>query len=379
MKVKQLELTNYRNYVNQSLDFSDHINIFIGNNAQGKTNLLESLYVLAMTKSHRTHNEKELVHEGDSQAKISGTIERRLGNLSLEIDISNKGRKTKVNGLEQSKLSQYIGQLNAVLFSPEDLSLVKGSPNLRRKFVDMDLGQINPIYLHYLSQYRAVLKQRNYYLKHQSHSIDETYLDVLDEQLVQYGASVIQLRAQFIQHLSEKAAVLHSNISSHHEQLNIRYVGNVSCETLTDLQSIKATFLQKLKESRQRDLMQKMTTSGPHRDDLQFLINDKDVRIYGSQGQQRLTVLSMKIAEIDVMEEETGEYPILLLDDVMSELDNERQLKLMQTIEDKVQTFITTTTLEHLPRDMKVNPTIFKVDSGCVVEEKEGQTDDGRE
>lgn len=376
MKVKQLELENYRNYTNQRCQFSDHINIFIGNNAQGKTNLLESLYVLAMTKSHRTHNEKELIKDGASRSKIVGLVERNIGNVTLEIDISGKGRKTKVNYLEQSKLSQYIGQLNVVLFSPEDLALVKGAPSLRRKFIDMDLGQVNSIYMHYLSQYRSVLKQRNYYLKHNSKNIDEMYLTVLDEQLANFGAEIMKMRSEFVHSLNEKARILHGEISDNHEQLHLKYCSDVSCETLADVQKVRDAFLVKIVEHRQRDISQRATTTGPHRDDLQFLINGRDVRTYGSQGQQRLTVLSIKIAEIDVMKEATGEYPILLLDDVMSELDNDRQLKLMKAIENKVQTFITTTTLEHLPQTTEVNPAIFVVDDGHVVKEKEGKTDE---
>ena len=242
MKVKQLELENYRNYTNQRCQFSDHINIFIGNNAQGKTNLLESLYVLAMTKSHRTHNEKELIKDGASRSKIVGLVERNIGNVTLEIDISGKGRKTKVNYLEQSKLSQYIGQLNVVLFSPEDLALVKGAPSLRRKFIDMDLGQVNPIYMHYLSQYRSVLKQRNYYLKHNSKNIDEMYLTVLDEQLANFGAEIIKMRAEFVHSLNEKARVLHGEISDNHEQLYLKYCSDVSCETLADVQKVRDAF-----------------------------------------------------------------------------------------------------------------------------------------
>lgn len=369
MRVESIQLQHYRNYDNIQLQFSPNINIFIGNNAQGKTNLLESLYVLSMTRSHRTHVEKELIEDGHSLATITGNIQRQTGRLALEVLISKQGRKTKINHLDQSRLSAYVGQLNVILFSPEDLALIKGSPATRRKFIDMDLGQINPTYLYQLSQYQHILKQRNHYLK-QSQKRDEIYLDVLDQQLAEAGAQVILKRAIFIERLEKLAQKMHQSVSNHQEHLQVGYLPNVSCETLTEIEVIQTQFLQKLKEARDRDLQQKTTSVGPHRDDIQFIINDRNVQKFGSQGQQRLAVLSMKLAEIDLMKEETGEYPILLLDDVMSELDNERQMQLMKVIEGRVQTFITTTTLEHLKDSMLVQPTIFEVSQGQIMKEE---------
>lgn len=371
MKVDSIQLKHYRNYSDIQLNFSPNINIFIGQNAQGKTNLLESLYVLAMTRSHRTHNEKELIQMGESQAMVCGKIHRHGSEIPLEVMISNRGRRTKVNYLEQSRLSTYVGQLNVILFSPEDLSLVKGSPALRRKFIDMDLGQISPKYMHELSQYQHILKQRNQYLKKNATQIDELYLSVLDDQLVESGAQIMVMRAQFIQQLEKIAQQMHARVSLSQEILELNYLPNVSCETF-NLADIQSAFREKLQQSRQRDCYQKTTSVGPHRDDLKFLINARDVQRFGSQGQQRLSVLSMKLAEIDLMKAETGEYPILLLDDVMSELDNERQMELMKVIEGKVQTFITTTTLEHLKNNMAVTPTVFQIHNDQVAAKEEG-------
>ncbi|HGW4754501.1 TPA: DNA replication/repair protein RecF [Enterococcus faecium] len=340
MRLNKLYLKNYRNYEELNIEFSKNLVIFLGENAQGKTNLLESIYVLAMTRSHRTSSEQELIGWTDDQAMIQGEITKGSSTLPLEILLSKKGRKTKINHIEQKKLSTYVGQMNVILFAPEDLSLVKGSPQIRRKFLDMELGQINPIYLYDLVQYQAILKQRNQYLKqlNEKKQTDLLYLDILSEQLAAFGSKVLKARAQFVKRLEFWANSLH--------------------------QQIQEQFLALLNQNKKKDLFRGTTTVGPHRDDLSFFINQKNVQTYGSQGQQRTTALSVKLAEIDLIKEETGEYPILLLDDVMSELDDNRQLHLLETIEGKVQTFLTTTTLDHVKNKMTVEPEIFYVQQG---------------
>ncbi|MFK4567504.1 DNA replication/repair protein RecF [Enterococcus sp. UD-01] len=372
MRLNKIEVQHYRNYEQLTLDFPKTLNIFLGENAQGKTNLLESIYVLAMTRSHRTSNEKELIRWDAEAAKISGVIEKKSGTVPLEILISNKGRKTKVNHIEQKRLSSYIGQLNVILFAPEDLSLVKGSPQLRRKFIDMELGQVNPIYLYDLVQYQSVLKQRNQYLKQlaEKKQTDTIYLDILTEQLAEFGSKVLYARLAFIKKLEYWANVLHKKISHEKEELAIEYFSSIPLNKAEfSLEEIHKQLLQSLLDSRKRELFKANTFLGPHRDDLIFNVNGQNVQTYGSQGQQRTTALSVKLAEIDLMYSETGEYPVLLLDDVMSELDNERQLHLLETIEGKVQTFLTTTSLDHLTNKLTVEPDIFNVHQGEIERE----------
>lgn len=369
MRLSEISLQQYRNYDSLTLTFPKTLNIFLGENAQGKTNLLESIYVLAMTRSHRTSNEKELIHWNSDSAKVSGIIEKKTGTVPLELIVSNKGRKTKVNHIEQKRLSSYIGQLNVILFAPEDLSLVKGSPQIRRKFIDMELGQVNPIYLYDLVQYQSVLKQRNQYLKQlaDKKQSDTIYLDILTEQLADFGSKVLFARLEFIKKLEYWANLLHKKISHGKEELFIEYSSSIPIDRETFSQeSIQKQLLQSLFDNRKRELFKVSTFLGPHRDDLVFNVNGQNVQTYGSQGQQRTTALSVKLAEIDLMFAETGEYPVLLLDDVMSELDNERQLHLLETIEGKVQTFLTTTSLDHLNNKLTVEPDIFYVHQGEI-------------
>lgn len=381
MQLNDLQLRNFRNYQDLSLTFDKNITIFLGENAQGKTNVLESIYVLAMTRSHRTNNEQELIAFDSDQAYLKGTLQKRNNQVPLEITLTKKGRKTKVNHIEQKKLSSYVGQMNVILFAPEDLSLVKGSPQVRRKFLDMEIGQIDPIYLYDLVQYQGVLKQRNQYLKQTAgeKKVDLVYLEILDEQLVSFGAKVLFARQRFVNRLEHWANALHQKISQNKEILTLHYVSSVPFEETAEVATIQAAFLEKLKQSRDKERFRMSTQVGPHRDDLSFAINGKEVQTYGSQGQQRTTALSVKLAEIDLMKAETGEYPILLLDDVMSELDDSRQLHLLETIEDKVQTFLTTTTLEHVKNKMTVEPAIYYVSQGRISKEPVTTNPDSKE
>ena len=341
MWLKHLSIQHFRNYQELEVEFHPGLNIFLGQNAQGKTNILESIYFLALTRSHRTRNDRDLIYFESTDFKVSGQLQRETGPLPLEISLTPKGRITKVNHLKQAKLSNYIGHMNVVLFAPEDLQLIKGSPAGRRKFIDIELGQMKPLYLSDLSQYNHVLKQRNSYLKN-SEKIDATFLEVLDSQLA-------------------KAKEKHTRLSDNKENLSIQYQSTVFSEEGND---IEEQFLSMLEKNRQKDIFRKTTSIGPHRDDLAFFINNMNAT-FGSQGQHRSVVLSLKLAEIELMEEITREKPILLLDDVMSELDNYRQLQLLETISNNIQTFITTTTLDHLkelPEELK----IFTVQAGHI-------------
>lgn len=367
MWLESISLKHFRNYHDLKAKFSPSLNLFIGQNAQGKTNFLEAIYFLSLTRSHRTRSDKDLIQFDTDFLTVSGLLNRHTGQLRLDINLTNKGRITKINHLKQAKLSDYIGNMTVVLFAPEDLQLVKGSPSLRRKFIDIDLGQIKPLYLTDLSTYNYVLKQRNNYLRTVD-KVDNIFLDVLDEQLADYGSRVMTQRLQFIKDLAIEANRHQDNISSQAETITITYQSSLK---LDDSKSINQQFLQGLKNNRHKDISKRTTHIGPHRDDLMFFINDINAS-FGSQGQQRSLILSLKLAEIELIKKTTGDYPILLLDDVMSELDNCRQTKLLESIKQNVQTFITTTSLDHihieqLPKSLKT----FRIQEGKIEKEQE--------
>ncbi|WP_282458482.1 DNA replication/repair protein RecF [Ligilactobacillus aviarius] len=373
MKLTELNLHHFRNYDEAQVEFSPQINVLIGENAQGKTNLLESIYVLAMTRSHRTNNDRELIEFGKDAAQIKGTVQRELGSLKLELDIGKHGKKAKANHLEKARLSEYLGQLNVILFAPEDLALVKGAPTVRRRFIDMEFGQVSPKYLHDLTQYRDILKQRNRYLKQlQSHEAqDQLYLEVLSEQLAAVGGAIISQRVKFLSELEGYAQELHQSITQGRENLTFEYSSAVKdASALTEVELSEA-LMDLYRQNQSKEIFQGTTLYGPHRDDVRFLINHKNVQTYGSQGQQRTTALSVKLAEIDLMKNQTGEYPILLLDDVLSELDGARQTHLLKTIQDKIQTFLTTPGLSDVARNLIKEPRIFHIRDGQIIPEKQ--------
>lgn len=392
MHLKQIYVKNFRNYTEATVNFSTGINILIGENAQGKTSLLEAIYVLALARSHRTHFEREMLRWGSEKAYISGEVVNRYGNLPLTIQFDKQEKIAKANQLKCERLSQYIGKLNVVLFAPEDLDLVKGQPQNRRQFIDRELSQMSPLYLNYLLNYQHLLKQRNTYLKQlqKKEATDRLYLEILSEQLASLAAKIIKIRVQFICQLNNWAKPMHQAISREAEQLNLKYETSIglpeallnqaptaSLAGLTEAdrmqnqtieKDIEAQLLVKFKQLQEREIERGISLIGPHRDDLLVLINEQDVKRYGSQGQQRTCVLSLKLAELECMKAILGEYPILLLDDVLSELDNERQTHLLKAIEKRVQTFLTTTSLQgiHFP-DIAL-ATCFEIKQGQVTE-----------
>ncbi|WP_044749247.1 DNA replication/repair protein RecF [Bacillus alveayuensis] len=368
MFLTNLCLKNYRNYKSAELQFENKVNIILGENAQGKTNVMEAIYVLAMAKSHRTSNDKDLIRWEEEYAKIEGRASKRKGPLSLELIISKKGKKARSNHIEQSKLSQYVGNINVVMFAPEDLNLVKGSPQTRRRFIDMEIGQVSPVYIHDLSQYQKILQQRNHYLKllqsKQHH--DETMLEVLTDQFIQLAAKITLKRYQFLDLLQKWAEPIHYEISRGLETLQIKYRPSVNVSEDGELSRIIEAYNEKFASIKSREIERGITLVGPHRDDLAFDVNGKDVQTFGSQGQQRTTALSLKLAEIELIFSEIGDYPILLLDDVLSELDDFRQTHLLNTIQGKVQTFVTTTSIDGIEHEVIKEADIYKVVSGQI-------------
>jgi DNA replication and repair protein RecF len=369
LQLNKLSLRNYRNYEEVHFETRDMVNIIIGPNAQGKTNLLEAIFVLALTKSHRTHQDKELIHWDARQTMLHGEVDKKYGTCKLDLTISPQGKKAKINGLEQKKLSHFIGSINVVMFAPEDLEIVKGSPSVRRRFLDMEIGQVHPTYLYDLSQYQKVLQQRNNYLKQLFTTRDTkaVLLDVWNEQLIQLGIKIIKKRQSFIQKLQRWAEKIHYGITAGQEHIQITYASSFDANSLEDETVLFDQFMIKLSQVKEQELRRGVTMVGPHRDDLLFTINGKDVQTFGSQGQQRTTALSLKLAEIELIHEEVGEYPILLLDDVLSELDQYRQTQLIETFQNKVQTFITTTGIESIDRSKLENASVIHVRNGSLI------------
>lgn len=369
MHIKELKLRNYRNYNKLEVSFDDKINVIIGENAQGKTNLMEAIHVLAFTKSHRTSHEKELIQWEKEYAKIEGRVEKRNQNIPLEIIISNKGKKAKLNHLEQKRLSDYVGAANVVMFAPEDLTLVKGPPSIRRRFIDMELGQIQPTYIYHLTQYQKILKQRNHLLKQlqRNNLSDRTMLEVLTTQIIEHASIILEKRFSFLKLLRSWANKIHYSISRNLEQLEIEYQATIEVSEVENKENISNIYLTKFNEIQEKEIERGTTLIGPHRDDLLFFVNNKDVQTYGSQGQQRTTALSLKLAEIELIHSEVGEYPILLLDDVLSELDDYRQSELLNTIQGKVQTFVSTTSVDGIHHKTLENAELFHVENGNIL------------
>ncbi len=369
MKLTNLQLQNFRNYESVQLEFTDGVHVFIGENAQGKTNLMESIYALAMTKSHRTTNDKELIGWNKEFATIKGTVEKTTTKTNLELQFSKKGKIAKVNYLEQKRLSSYLGNLNVILFAPENLTLVKGSPQNRRKFVDMELGQMSSLYLYDLVEYNRVLKQRNTYLKQlaiKKKQPDE-YLDVLSEMLSELASKIVFHRLDFMKQLEALAIPIHDQLSLSREKFSVSYQATIPLEDGITASQMKEIYIDQFKKNQTREADQATTLIGPHRDDLIFYLNEVPVQTYGSQGQQRSTVLSLKLAEIELMKLSTGEYPLLLLDDVLSELDDDRQTHLIKAIENKVQTFITTTSLDGIKQQFINEPVVIPIEKGTIL------------
>lgn len=368
MYLKQFELNQYRNYENINFDFSNKINVIIGENAQGKTNLVEAVYLLALARSHRTSKTQEVIMWDKNFAKISGTIEKEIGQIPLEMTISKNGKKGKVNHLIQSKVSQYVGHLNIVMFAPEDLNIVKGAPQIRRKFLDTEISQISPIYLHELNQYNKVLAQKNSLLKSlQDSKSKDTMLDIYNEQLVNYGCKVLEKRFRFLEKLRKRSTEIHMKISNDKESLDIQYNSTLNISESMEISEIINLFEEKFDKIKNKEIERGNALIGIHRDDLVFFINGKNIQMFGSQGQQRTAALSLKLSEIELIKSETREYPVLLLDDVLSELDSYRQSQLLETIKGKVQTFITTTSIDGINHETLQNADEFRIEKGNLI------------
>ena len=355
MYIKDLSLLNFRNIQDMTISFGKKINILYGDNAQGKTNLLEAVYICSTGRSHKTHIEGQLVKFGYDEAHIRTFICGECSNDRIDVHIKKDNRKgMAINGLAVKKMSDFFGTLHVVMFSPEDLRLVKGGPSERRRFMDMELCQLSNIYCRDLQNYHKVLKQRNNLLKNvqKNKELADT-ISVWDEQLIAYAEKIIDKRTEFVEKLNDISSEIHSSITSGKEKLYVSYKPNAE----------KNAFADKLFHNRERDIIFGSTSSGPHKDDMVFMIDGNDTKFFGSQGQQRTASLSAKLAEIQLIEAETGTTPVLLLDDVLSELDENRQSFLMENI-GGLQTFITCTGVEDTVSKYIKESTVFNVKNG---------------
>lgn len=365
MRLTELKLQGFRNYAEQHIQFGDGVNILLGENAQGKTNALEAIYMLAMGKSHRGQKDNELKLWGQKHASIEGKVTLHQRDRTLKLEFSENGRRALVNGMNQTKMTDFIGHFQVVLFAPEDLQLVKGSPAVRRRFIDMELGQTHPKYLYHLSQYQRVLQQRNSLLK--KPPIDWEYMSVFDEQLAEHGVEILNRRMSFLLHMKRLSNEVYQQISDHREQFSMRYICTTAGQSMDLPRQQRIEHYKKtLYDKRDQDGNIGYTTAGPHRDDLTFTLDNHNVQAFASQGQQRTIALALRLAEIDFIYDEIGDYPVLLLDDVLSELDDSRQKNLIVSMSQKVQTILTTTTLFQLGDDLKTRSRLFHVRSGII-------------
>jgi DNA replication and repair protein RecF len=380
MYLKSLRLRSFRNYVDRQIEFTARKTILVGNNAQGKSNLLEAVELLASLKSHRTSRDRELVLETANAGQIEATVERAYGTSELSIILRKQGRRTvAINKESLRRQLDFLGILNAVQFSSLDLDLVRGAPDSRRNWLDSLLIQLEPIYASILQQYNQVLRQRNALLKKirairqqtpeaiESLGDYEPQLRLWDEQLAAAGSRVTRRRARVIARLAPIAQYWHRRISGETEQLEINYLPNVAW-TDDEPTKVQQAFLSKIKQRRIAEQFQGKTVVGTHRDEIEFIINQTPARHYGSQGQQRTLVLALKLAELKLIEEIVGEPPLLLLDDVLAELDPNRQKQLLEVIGDRFQTIITTTHIDSFNHDWTKDSQVLVVEGGKISE-----------
>lgn len=333
MWISKIKLNNFRNYQSQEINLNDGINIFYGENAQGKTNIIESIYLCSVGRSFRAKRDQELINFNKQNATVEVEFNKSDRDGKIKIEIENK-KRIFLNGIKLKKYSELLGNINVVIFTPDDIDILKGEPKKRRKFLDVMISQLKPNYMHILSNYSKTLDQRNNYLKQiKTENKDKSMLDIWDEKLAEYSVKIYEYRKEFINKIKEKIGDIHNKITENKEKIEIEYTSDSK-----DMEE----FLQLLKSRRNLDIIKGFTTKGVHRDDFVIYINGKPVNVYGSQGQNRTAILSLKLSELNVVYDEIGEFPILLLDDFMSELDDKRKKSFLENIKN-AQVIITCT------------------------------------
>lgn len=366
MHIKELQINNFRNYNNLKIQFENDVNVFVGDNAQGKTNLLEAIYFIALGKSLRNFIKDDLIKWDKQHFYVKGTIIEKDIKSTIEVGYNRENKKIiKINGIEKRNFSDLLGIFNVVIFSPEDLHLIKGTPSLRRNFIDQEISQLFPYYAKILNQYNKGIISRNKLLKTNKINLQKT-IELFDIQLAKLAAEIIKKRLEILEKIKILSSLVHRKLTFNQEDLQIIYHSFLRENELQKLskKEIEKKLFVKYKEALESDLETKTTSLGPHRDDLLFFVNDKNVKKFGSQGQQRTTILSLKLAELELFMSQKGSYPVLLLDDVLSELDEKRRNYLINNIKNKVQTFITTTDQDEM---IWKAGNIFKIKNGDIL------------
>lgn len=354
MQINDLKIYNFRNYNCQEIELCPYINVIYGDNAQGKTNILESIFLCAMGKSFRTNKDKDLIKLGEENAKIELSFQKKDREGKIKIELSDK-KRIFLNGIPIKKLSDLVGNINVVIFSPDDIDILKGGPQKRRRFLDVMISQLRPTYIHVLNMYLKTLEQRNTYLKQiKILNKSEEMLDIWDEKLAELGYKIYKYREEFIEKLQNKVDLIHPMVTKNEEKMEIEYKTE---------SSNKQRILDLLRENRKTDILKGFSGKGIHRDDFMIYINKQLINIYGSQGQHRTSILSLKQAEVEIVYDEIGEYPILLLDDFMSELDEKRRRSFLENVEN-TQILITCTDKINLN---KLDYKLYNVNKGKII------------
>lgn len=368
MNLSKISLINFRNYSKCNIKFNDKVNIFIGNNAQGKTNILESIYVLSLTKSYRTNNDDFLKQKGSDNYKINGDIKLGKYFKKLSVMVSGNDKKVFINDTNIKKISDYVSSLNVILFSPEDVEIIKGAPSLRRDLLNIEMSQLYKQYIKNYNEFNKLLKMRNDYLKllYTNGNGDYRYLDILTENLVERAAYIYKERINFIDKINSNISKIYKNLTNT-DNLYIKYDTNIEIEN-KNLDEIKKLLLEKYKKNINKEIINGSTLYGPHRDDFHFLINENDIKTFGSQGQQKMAMISFKLAEISIFQEVTNTKPILLLDDIFSELDKTKRNKLVEYINNDIQVIITSNDTVGINKKILQNAKIFKIEQGKIIE-----------
>ena len=365
MWIKKIELKNYRNYDSLKLEFSENLNIIIGDNAQGKTNLLESIYVLAVTKSFLSIKDKGLIKFNNDFSLIKGLLKSKNGSKELNIKFNKNGKFVRANGKDIKKLSDYVSIMNVVIFSSDNIRIFKDSPSSRRKYFDIQISQINKKYLRCLSDYNIILRQRNEFLKiiNTSKKSDIDYFSIINNQYADLAISIFKYRNEYIKNINKYLNDMFYYITGN-EGLKLCYSSNIDNG---DNDSLKEILIEKLDKSFNNDVQYKMTFIGPNRDDFYFNLNDKNLSLYGSQGQIRSAVLALKLSEVKLFTDLVGDSPILLLDDMFSELDINKRNNILKYLNENVQTIITTTDIENIGEEIRKKANVYKIEEGKII------------
>ena len=362
MKIDSLSLMNFRHYETLNISFGD-LNIIYGLNGSGKTNIIEAIYTLALTKSFRINNDKVMIKKGKIKAKIKGNVLKNGDENTFGVEISNDGKVVTINGEKQDKVSDYVSRINVILFNPSDTRLIDESPMIRRKMLNIEISQIYKEYLVILTNYQRILKQRNFYLRgmYVNGSYTNTYLDILTKKLIEYGSIICKYREKFVDNINKYIASNYEKIFGS-GTLKIRYVSTFKNKSEDDL-------IKRYKDNYQKELSVGKTLEGIHHDDIVFVLDNNNLKEWGSEGQRKNAIISFKLAEISVINEIKGYYPILILDDLFSELDKEKVTNLLGMLDRNVQTFMTTTDLKNISKKVIKDAKKFKVNDGILEEE----------